>query len=54
MSKERRGEKQRIELDLRRGYCHVDPDLGMTLSLNWQVCLIISVFVFENGRFDLI
>jgi hypothetical protein len=34
----RGGEKQTIEVDLRRGHNYIDPDIGMTPSINGQVC----------------
>jgi hypothetical protein len=34
----RGGAKQVIEVDLRRGHNYIDPDIGMTPSINGQVC----------------
>jgi hypothetical protein len=34
----RGGAKQTIEVDLRRGHNYIDPDIGMTPSINGQVC----------------
>lgn len=33
----RGGERQTIEIDLRRGHNYIDPDIGMTPSINGQV-----------------
>jgi hypothetical protein len=33
----RGGKKQTIEIDLRRGHNYIDPDIGMTPSINGQV-----------------
>lgn len=35
----RGGERQSIEVDLRRGHNYIDPDIGMTPSINGQVGL---------------
>jgi hypothetical protein len=35
----RGGETQSIEVDLRRGHNYIDPDIGMTPSINGQVGL---------------
>jgi hypothetical protein len=33
----RGGRKQTVEVDLRRGHNYIDPDIGMTPSINGQV-----------------
>jgi hypothetical protein len=33
----RGGQKQQIQVDLRRGHNYIDPDIGMTPSINGQV-----------------
>jgi hypothetical protein len=47
----RGGEKQSIEVDLRRGHNYIDPDIGMTPSINGQVRNYASIalhhFIFE-------
>jgi len=40
----RGGQPQNIELDLRRGHNYIDPDIGMTPTINGQVCLQESTF----------
>jgi hypothetical protein len=35
----RGGERQTITIDLRRGHNYIDPDIGMTPSINGQVML---------------
>lgn len=39
----RGGERQTIEIDLRRGHNYIDPDIGMTPSLNGQVSFTLSI-----------
>jgi hypothetical protein len=41
----RGGEKQTIEIDLRRGHNYIDPDIGMTPSINGQVNLIPTLSI---------
>lgn len=38
--KERGGRKQVVEVDVGRGHNYIDPDVGMTPSLNGQVCIV--------------
>ena len=41
----RGGKSQTIEIDLRRGHNYIDPDIGMTPSINGQViCLQLHQF----------
>lgn len=39
----RGGKTQAIEVDLRRGHNYIDPDIGMTPSINGQVSLMMSL-----------
>jgi hypothetical protein len=41
----RGGRRQNIEVDLRRGHNYIDPDIGMTPSINGQVgCFLALAF----------
>jgi hypothetical protein len=42
----RGGARQTIEVDLRRGHNYIDPDIGMTPSINGQVCRAIVCVSF--------